>query len=164
MTELEFLSVDHARHDGRFAPHYRSPLERALRDAPPDVRDVSRVGKLEVRGEIGAIDAGEVVQITPIRALVLCDFEETAAVRTRLRASAERVFDVTGSLAGILVTGAQLLRRLTDLDPEALPAAGPVAGVTAIVLRDGDEFRIFFPQEYGDHVARVVVDAARGLA
>ena len=164
MSELEFLSPDRARRDSRFTPQYRSPLERALREAPPHVRDVSRVGKLDVRGEIGAIHAGEVVRITPTRALVLCDFDETAAVRARLRAAAEHVFDVTGALAGILVTGAQLLRRLTDLDLDALPAAGAVAGVPAIVLRDGDEFRIFFPQEYGDHVARVVVDAAMGLA
>ena len=163
MTELEFLSVDHARFDRRFAPEYRSPLKRALRDAPPYVRDVSRTGKLEVRGEIGAIDAGEVVRITPRRALVLCDFDDTAAVRARLRATAEHVVDVTGALAGLLVSGPELLRRLTDLDLDALPAAGAVAGVAAIVLRDGDAFRIFFPQEYGDHVARVVVDAAAGL-
>ena len=164
MTELEFLSPDRARGDGRFIPRYRSPLERALRHAPAHVRDVSRVGKLEVRGEIGAIDAGEVVRITPTRALVLCDFDETAAVRTRLSAAGVHVFDVTGALAGILLTGAQLLRRLTDLDLDSLPAAGAAADVPAVVLRDGDEFRIFVPQEYGDHVARVVVDAAAWLS
>ena len=163
MSELEFLSLDQARVQGPFSPAYRSPLDRALLAAPPSVRDASRTGKLEIRGRLDAIDVGDVVRITPARALVLCEFEETAAVRAQLRRAAEHVFDVTAALAGLLLRGEQLMRRLTDLDLDALPAAGAVAGVPAIVLRDADEFRVFFPQEYGDHVARVAVDAAAGL-
>ncbi|MBA2461601.1 MAG: hypothetical protein H0V45_07555, partial [Actinobacteria bacterium] len=71
---------------------------------------------------------------------------------------------VTTALAGIQVTGEQLLRRLTDLDLDALPAVGALARVPATVLRHGDEFRIFFPQEYADYVAEVVLDTAAGLA
>jgi len=114
---LEFIDPGLARAENGFEPVQRSPLERALRDAPPEVRDLS----LQVPA----------------------DFDR--------------------GLAGLQVTGERLLRRLTDLDLDALPATGMVANVRATVLRDGDEFRIFFPQEYADHVAEVVLDAAEGL-
>ena len=117
MSELEFINPGLARAENGFEPVQRSPLERALRDAPPQVRDIS----LQVPEEL------------------------------------ER------GLAGLQVTGELLLRRLTDLDLDALPATGMIAHVRATVLRDGDEFRIFFPQEYADHVAEVVLDAAAGL-
>jgi len=116
--EFEFLDPSSARAENGFEPVQRSPLERALRDAPPGVRDIS----LQVPDDL---DKG---------------------------------------LAGLQVTGERLLRRLTDLNLDALPATGTVAHVRATVLRDGDEFRIFFPQEYADHVAEVVLDAAAGLA
>lgn len=118
MSELEFLDPSSARTEGGFEPVQRSPLERALRDAPPSVRDVS----LQAPEGIG-----------------------------------------TG-LAGLQVTGERLLRRLTDLDLDALPATGMVAHVRATVLRNEDEFRIFFAQEYADHVAEVVLDTIEGLA
>ena len=92
----------------------RSPLERALRDAPPSTRDVS--------------------------------------------------LELPEDLAGIEVAGEQLLRRLTDLDLDALPATGMLAHVRATVSREGDTFRIEFPQEYADHVAHVVLDTIAGLA
>ena len=57
----------------------------------------------------------------------------------------------------------RLLRRLTDLDLDALPATGLVAHVRTTVFRDGDTFRLFFPQEYAEHVAEVVLDALVGL-
>ena len=163
MTELDFLSPDLARADGGFAPAYRSPLERALRAAPAHIRDVSRTGKLEVRGDIATLDAGEVVRITPTRALVLCDFDATAALRAALSERFEHVVDLSAALAGLAMTGERLLRRLTALDLDALPAAGAVARVPALVLRDGDDFRIFFAQEYADYVAHVVLDTAEGL-
>jgi sarcosine oxidase gamma subunit len=146
---------------------WRSPLERALAGADPSlgIRDISRTGKIEVRGEVAEleVDGAEAVWITPHRALVICDYDEGAEIRRRL---SERFLavDVSGALAGLEVRGERLLRRLTDLDLDNLPAPGPVAHVQAIVLRDADEtFRIFFPQEYGDYVAEVVVDAAEGL-
>jgi len=62
------------------------------------------------------------------------------------------------------VRGETLMRRLTDLDLDALPAVGAVAHVQAYVIRDvGDTFRLFFPQEYGHYLAEVVIDAAEGL-
>lgn len=163
MTELAFLSPDQADP----VAVWRSPLERALADVDPDlrIRDVSRTGKIEVRGAIAEleVDGAEAVWLTPHRALVLCAYEEAADLRLRL---SERflAIDMTAALAGLEVRGEQLMRRLTDLDLDNLPAPGPVAHVQAVVMRDADEtFRIYFPQEYGHYVAEVVVDAAEGL-
>jgi hypothetical protein len=106
---------------------------------------------------------GEVVPITHRRALVLCDYADASQVRERLHERFDAVFDMTGALAGLGVRDERLLRRLTDLDLDALPAAGAVAGVPAVVARSGEGFRIFFPQQYGDSVAEAVLDAAAGL-
>ncbi len=56
------------------------------------------------------------------------------------------------------------MRRLTDLDLGALPAVGKVAEVPTVVLREGDRFRLFFPQELGHYLAEVVLDTLDGLA
>ncbi len=74
MTHLDFLSPDLAGADAV----WHSPLERALAHAPEGIEDLSRTGVLEVRGELDDLDAGagEVVRLTPERALVLCPFEE----------------------------------------------------------------------------------------
>lgn len=160
MTDLGFLSPARAADDAV----WRSPLERALAHAPAGIEDVSRTGKLEVRGDVAAITDGEVVRLTPERALVLCPWEETTAVRARLRGEGLYVVDQTAGYAGLRIQGQTLMRRLTDLDLDRLPAAGALAHVQAIVLRDGeDTFRVFVPQEYGHYVAEVVVDAAEGV-
>jgi hypothetical protein len=58
----------------------------------------------------------------------------------------------------------RLMRRVTDLDLDQLPAAGSVAHMPATVLRDGPTaFRLFFPQEFGHSLAEVVFDATKGL-
>jgi hypothetical protein len=45
-----------------------------------------------------------------------------------------------------------------------MPAAGPFARVTAIVLREeGERFRVYVAQELGHYVAEAVVDALAGL-
>jgi sarcosine oxidase gamma subunit len=161
MSHLDFLSPDMGTADAV----WRSPLERALAHAPDGVEDLSRTGVLDVRGDVDGLDAGEVVRLTPERALVLCAYEETALVRTRLAGAGRLVVDVSAGWAGLRVRGETLLRRLTDLDLDALPAVGALAHVQALVLRDdADTFRLYFPQEYGHHVAEVVVDAAEGLA
>ena len=161
MSDLAFLSPDRARAGGGFEPRFASPLARALAGQTA-VRDLSGLGKIEVRGDVEAIDVdAEVVRITPRRALVLCDYERRAELRGRLPGMA---IDMTGALAGLELVGERAMRRLTDLDLDALPAAGKVAEVPAIVLRVGDSFRIFFPQEYGDYLAEVVLDTLEGLA
>jgi sarcosine oxidase gamma subunit len=165
VTTLDFLSPDLATPDVAAAQGaWRSPLERALRVAPPEVADVSVTGKLEIRGDVGTLKsrALEIVPITPERTLVLCDFTKTGEIRAKL---SERfiVVDMSAGLAGLQVRGEAIMRRLTDLDLDSFPAAGAVAHVQAYVLRDGgDVFRIFFPQEYGHYLAEVVVDAAEG--
>ena len=165
MSTLDFLSPDLATPDVAAAQGaWRSPMERALREAPPEVADVSVTGKLEIRGDVGTLKsrALEIVPITPERALVLCDFTKTGEIRAKL---SERflVVDMSAALAGLQVRGAAIMRRLTDLDLDNLPAAGAVAHVQAYVLRDeGEVFRLFVPQEYGDYLAEVVVDAAAG--
>jgi sarcosine oxidase gamma subunit len=161
VTSLDFLSPDLAGGDAQ----WRSPLERALHDAPPEVADISVAGKLEIRGDVGTLRtrALEVVRVTPDRALVLCDFTKTGEVRAKL---SERflVVDMSAALAGLQVRGETLMRRLTDLDLDHLPTVGAVAHVQAYVLRDDAQtFRLFFPQEYGHYLAEVVVDAARGV-
>ncbi len=161
MSVLDFISPDLADAGAQ----WRSPLERALRHAPPDVTDISLTGKLDVRGDLASLKtrALDIVRISPERALVFCDFTKTREVREKL---AERFFvvDVSGALAGLQVRGETVMRRLTDLDLNALPAVGNVAHVQTYVIRDGeDTFRLFFPQEYGHYLAEVVIDALEGL-
>jgi sarcosine oxidase gamma subunit len=158
---LDFLSPDRADAEAR----WRSPLERGLEHAPPEIADLSLTGKLDVRGDLDSFDAKgvELVRITPERGLVLCDFTKTANVRARL-ADRFLVVDLSAALAGLQLRGEALMRRLTDLDLDSLPAVGAVAHVQAYVLRDDAEtFRLFFPQEYGHYLAEAVVDAAEGL-
>jgi sarcosine oxidase gamma subunit len=162
MSHLDFLSPDLASADAV----WRSPLERALAHAPAGLEDLSRTGVIEVRGELNGLEAGdaEVVRLTPERALVLCRFEDTGDLRARLAGDRRLVADVSAGWAGLRVEGETLVRRLTDLDLDALPAVGPLAHVQALVLRDeGEVFRLYFAQEYGHSVAEVVIDAAEGL-
>ena len=163
MSDLGFLSPSRATDEAV----WRSPVERALAHAPAGIEDVSRTGKLEVRGDLTGSEASgfESVRLTARRALVLCTWEETTALRARLRGEGLQVVDQSAGYAGLRVQGATLMRRLTDLDLDRLPAAGALAHVPAIVLRDDERtFRVFVPQEYGHYVAEVVVDAAQGVA
>jgi hypothetical protein len=154
MSELAFVSPAEARPEDGFVARAASPLARALEGAD-GIRDLSLLRKLEVRGPVAEIEIeAEVIPITPERALVV-DTDDGGLPGT--------VVDVTAALAGLEVEGEALLRRLTDLALDRLPAAGKVADVPALVRRDGDRFRIFFPQEYGDHVVATVRDAQDGL-
>jgi hypothetical protein len=164
VTSLAFLSPDRAL----AGPQLASPLARALA-GDTRVRDLSLLGKIEVRGDVELDVDAEVVRITPRRALVLCPYERCAELRDlltepRTGRGSVRAIDVTGALAGLELEGEAPMRRLTDLDLDALPAVGKVAEVPAVVLRDGDRFRIFFPQELGHYVAEVVLDTLDGLA
>jgi len=162
MSELGFLSPARASAEAV----WRSPLERALAHAPVGIEDVSRTGILDVRGEVSHFDGDgfEVVTLTPGRALVFCNFEDVPVLRAKLRQQFRAVMDQSAGYAGLRIQGPTLMRRLTDLDLEDLPAVGAFAHVQGIVLRDDEHtFRVFVPQEYGHYVAEVVVDAAEGV-
>jgi hypothetical protein len=119
------------------------------------VRDLSPLGKLEVRGtdvDSIAVDA-DVIRIAPRRALVVCEPGRRDEVGRSLRGF---VVDVTAAYAGIEVEGEALMRRLTDLDLSSLPAAGRVASVQAFVTRDGGRFRLFFAREQAESVVEIV--------
>jgi len=139
-----------------------SPLARALAGST-GIRDRSGLAKLEVRrADVSALDVdAEVIPITPTRALVVCAPERTAGLLESLPGV---VVDLTGALAGIEVEGAELMRRLSDIDLDALPLSGKVAGVQALVTRSGAGYAIYFAQEYGDSVVEVVRDMQEGLA
>jgi hypothetical protein len=164
VTRLSFLSVDLVAEQAR-----TSPLANALTaDGAGIVRDVSALGKLELRGDVDAVRAAEgeeLVRLAPGRALLITQ-GSPAAARERLGGGGVRVYDLTGSLAALEIEGDALLRRLTELDLEALPATGPVArGVPALIQRlDGERFRLFVPQELGHYVCETVLDLVQGVA
>jgi hypothetical protein len=130
------------------------------------VSDLSLSGVLELRGDIGRVtpaDGDELVRLSPRRAFLFTpdDPFETVA---RVRADGVLAYDATGALAGLAIEGEQLMRRLTDLNLTALPAAGAFARVSGLVLRDdGERFRVYVPQELGHDVALAVLDALAGL-
>jgi hypothetical protein len=144
-----------------------SPLARALDGVDAGlVRDLSLDGKVEIRGDFARVAPApgeELIRLSPRRGLLLVDGDPLAAVE-RVRDSGLAAYDATGALAGIAIEGERLLRRLTDLDLDALPAAGGFARVSAIVVRDdGERFRAYFPQELGHYVVEFVLDAIEGL-
>ncbi len=124
MTLLDFLSPSRCA-----GGTTTSPLRRALEDADSAVvQDLWPGGKVEVRGDLDLVipHAGEeLVRLTPRRGFLLTG-EDPADVVARLREVGILAYDATGALAGIAIEGEQLMRRLTDLDLDALPAAGPM--------------------------------------
>ena len=162
MSSLVFLSPSRCEPEA-----LASPLARALAGVDPAVvRDLSLDGKVEVRGDldlVGALPGEELIRLSPRRGLLLVDGDPVAAVE-RARERGLLAYDATGALAGLAVEGEQVLRRVTDLDLDRLPAAGSFARTGAILVRDeGEWFRIYFPQELGHYVAQVVLDALAGL-
>jgi hypothetical protein len=144
-----------------------SPLRRALEDADPAaVRDLSLEGVVEVRGNVDAASPApgeELVRLSPRRAF-LFTANDPADVAERLRATGALAYDATGALAGVAIASEQVMRRLTDLDLDRIPTAGPFARVTALVRRGGDGwFHVYVQQELGHYVAEAVLDAVAGL-
>jgi len=144
-----------------------SPLRRALEGADPGaVRDLWLDGVVEIRGDLDLVehaDGEELVKLSPRRSFLFTD-DDPADVADRLRAAGVLAFDATGALAGMAIASEQVMRRLTDLDLDELPTAGPFAHVTAIVRRDEDGwFRVYVQQELGHYAAEAVLDALAGL-
>ena len=82
----------------------------------------------------------------------------------RVRAAGALAYDATGAYAGMAIANEQVVRRLTDLDLERIPTAGPFAHVTALFRRDADGWiRVYVQQELGHYAAEAVLDAIAGL-
>lgn len=162
MSALDFLSPSRC-----VAEALASSLARALDGVSSElVEDLSAGGTVEVRGNVGQVeplDGEELVRLTPRRALLLTSGDPLSAVE-RLRAAGLKAYDVSAGYAGFAVRGEALMRRLTDLDLERLPAVGPLfLRVPALVLRDeGDRFRIYVAQELSHDVVMAVLDAIWG--
>ena len=161
MKELAFLSPSLV--DSQFVA---SPLRRGLSRAPARFRDLSLDPKVDLRGDLARFepaDGDELVRLTPRRGILFPADGALPAVQ-RARAAGLLAWDVSGALAGMALEGERLLRRLTDLDLDALPTAGSFAGVHGILVRDeGERFRAYFPQELGHSVCEIVLDAQDGL-
>jgi hypothetical protein len=144
-----------------------SPLQRALEGADPAaVRDLSLDGVVELRGNVDAVKPGvgeELVRLSPRRAFLFTD-DDPADIAERARSAGTLAYDATGALAGIAIASEAVMRRLTDLDLDRIPTAGPFAHVTALFRRDADGwFRVYVQQELGHYVAEAVLDALAGL-
>ena len=144
-----------------------SPLRHALEGADPAaVRDLSLEGVVEIRGNVDAVTpvAGEeLVRLSPRRAFLFTQ-ADPVGVAERARAAGALAYDATGALAGVAIAGEQVMRRLTDLDLEQIPTAGPFARVPALFRRGADGwYHVYVQQELGHYVAEAVVDAFTGL-
>jgi len=161
MSALDFLSPDECGPDVALV----SPLRHAVQGS--SLIDRSLLGKLEVRGDVEALEAADGEQVLPLgpgRVLVVVE-GSPAATRRRLTAGGFRVYDMTAALAALEFEGEDILRRLTDLEPAQLPTTGSIARGTPalIVQQEGGRFRLYVPQELGHFVAEVVADLDRGL-
>ena len=144
-----------------------SPLRRALDGADSAaVRDLSLEGIVEVRGNVDAVTPGageELLRLSPRRGFLFTD-DDPVEVVERVRAGGALAYDATGAYAGIAIASEQVMRRLTDLDLDAIPTAGPFAHVTALFRRGADGwFHVHVPQELGHYAAEAVLDAIAGL-
>jgi hypothetical protein len=144
----------------RFLAHpddvpFASPLRHVDGDT---VTDVSQLRKWEIRGDSSSFqpaDGAELIRISPDRALVVGGE----------RPDAERVYDMTASLAAFELEGEDVMRRVTELDLEQLPAIGSILRGTPALIerRSGERFRLFVPQELGHFVAETIADLAQGV-
>jgi sarcosine oxidase gamma subunit len=158
-VNLDFLSPALAE------PAPRSPLGRALEGS--GVRDLSLVhGVLDVRGDLAGhpMEGVEIVKLSPDRSLVLVPYADAPSLRSWLEARGVSAVDVSGGYAGLEVGGETVLRRLTELPLDRLPAVGMVGHISCVVLRDGERFRLFFRQEYADYMGELVRDTLEGVA
>jgi hypothetical protein len=144
-----------------------SPLRRALEGADPaQVRDLSLAGIVELRGKVDGVSAAageELVRLSPRRAFLFTE-GDAADAATRARTAGVLAYDATGAYAGIAIRDERVMRRLTDLDLDAIPTAGPFAHVSALFRRGAEGWiQVYVHQELGHYVAEAVLDAIAGL-
>jgi hypothetical protein len=159
---LTFLSPARCA-DGTTASPLRRALERADQGA---VHDLSLDGIVEVRGDVDSVTPGageELLRLSPRRGFLFTDADPVEVVG-RVRAAGPLAFDATGAYAGIAIASEQVVRRLTDLDLDAIPTAGPFAHVAALFRRGADGWvKVYVHQELGHYVAEAVLAALAGL-
>jgi hypothetical protein len=161
VSVLDFLSPSRCARET-----IESPLRRALENAV-GLEDLSLDGKLELRGELDLVeplDGEQLVRLSPRHGFVFTSHDPADAAE-RIRGQGVLAYDVSAAWAGFAIEGERLMRRMTDLDLDRLPAAGPFARVPALVMRrdEGERFRVYVPQELGHDVALAVLDAVAGL-
>jgi hypothetical protein len=144
-----------------------SPLRRALEDADPaQVRDLWLDGVVEVRGDLDQLspaEGEELVRLSPRRGFLFTP-DDPADVAERARATGVLAYDATGALAGMAISDAAVMPRLTSLDLSKAPMAGSFVGVWSIIRRGaGGEYLVYVHQELGHYAADAVVDALAGL-
>jgi glycine cleavage system aminomethyltransferase T len=188
---LAFLSPAETAPDVRFKPVLRSSMDRRLREHGAEfeerdgwlvatrvpgeehhalgVRDVTHLYAIHE----GEDDAGTWIELGDgvLGHRVPSGHTFVAAYRTgggaTGNAAPEGLLDLSAAYAALEIEGpgaATAMRRMTALDLDELPTAGPVAHVRSYVFRTGDErFVLFFPQEYGHYLWEVAVDTVEPL-
>src|SRR5262249_27272280 len=135
-----------------------SPLARAPGEG---VTDASHVGKLELRGALDGIEPGpgeDLLRYAPSRALLV-----TEGPVLQLSRAGVRTYDMTAALAAFEFEGEDALRRLTDLEPSRLPAAGAIARDTWALIeqRCGGGVPVFGARGVGPDMCGVGVGTLR---
>ena len=93
-----------------------------------------------------------------------CSAASSADVVARVRAAGARAYDATGAYAGVAIADERVVRRLTDLDLDAVPTAGPFAHVSALFRRGANgAVHVYVHQELVHYVAEDVLDSLAGL-
>lgn len=161
MTRLGFLSQDECSPAVALASPLRDVDLRGI------VRELPRLRKLEIRGELRGFEPAvdeTLLPLAPGRALLVTDGSALVA-RDRIAAAGYRVYDMTAALTALEFDGADLLARLTELEPDMLPTTGSIArGTPALIeARGAERYRLYVPRELARFVAEVAVDLASGL-
>jgi sarcosine oxidase gamma subunit len=128
--------------------------------------DASHVAKLEVRGGEPPVpaDGREIVSVAPGRWIVLCRWEERAAVAEGLAGGRRVVLDMTGAWTAVVLAGPDAERLLRRLGPvAAVPGSGPVAGVQGRVVRRHTALWVLVAAEFAQHLWDVCADLALPL-
>jgi heterotetrameric sarcosine oxidase gamma subunit len=187
MSTLDFLSIDRAERSDRFHPVLKSPMHRRLTEAGAvfeerdgwlvatqvpgqdlhriAIRDVTASYRVEEGDGSAHIEFGDgehgVVPPTGEGQTLVASYRGGAG---GLR---EGFLDTSAAWGAVEVDGpgaTTVMRRLTELDLDDLPAVGALAHVRALVARPGDErYLIVVPQEYCHYIWEAVVDAAHPL-
>lgn len=187
MTTLDFLSLDAAERSAHFQPVLRSSMLRRLRDAGAEIeerdgwlvatripgeeerelaiRDVTHLYRVEEADGSNHVELGDgAYGVRPPTG-----HGRTVVARCREGAGSvgDGVLDTSAAWAGFEIAGrgaVTLMRRLTELDLDDLPALGALSHVRALIARpETERFLLFFPQEYGHYLWEVAVDAAKPL-